>query len=109
MRINLAKKLPPLQDKIIKELVASYAEEYAIPATTALSYVTIGKQGLQSFISYVKDRFNLKFEMYCLHPNTDLFKNVDSQFDDIRRTSVSYGLVVDDNDPVFVALKIKHL
>jgi hypothetical protein len=109
MRINLGRKgqLKGLTEKITKELVRNFASEYDFPSMAgALSYICTGKQGLSSFVTYLKDS-GYNAHIYYLDPNKDLFTDVGDAWAEVSRTSPSFGFIIADDDPKLVELKLR--
>lgn len=110
MRCNLSRKTQKgLVDKLFKEMIKQFAEEFDFHnQAAAVAYVTTGQQGLSAFVSFMK-KSGYMAEMYHLAPNRDLLVDVGEQWTSISRNSPSYGFTIPDDDPKLVEFKLKNL
>ena len=108
MRINIAKRTKGMAQIFFDHHIKTFADEYDFSnIKSAAQYVTVGKQGLRSFVDYLVS-IGYAAEMFSLDPNKDLFRDVGDEWQMISRTSPSYGFVIANDDPKLVEFKLKH-
>jgi hypothetical protein len=108
MRVNLARTNKNLQGLFFEQTLRDFADEFGFTSYKAAGeYVRNGKQGLQSYVDYLKS-IGYAAELYFLPPNKELFQDVGDNWIPVSRTSPSFGFTIPDNDPLLVEFKLKN-
>lgn len=109
MRINFAvANKNTTRAAFIREFVKAFQEDFEFKdAKFCWAYISHGRQGLDAFVEFMKSK-GWKISAYYLPPNKDLFIDVGEDWSRISRTSPSYGVVIEDDDPKWVEFKLRH-
>lgn len=123
MRINFSNPIKlkkGIQAKVLKELITLFATEHQITKDVAVVYIKGGLEGTEEFAMFLRS-IGFQCQHYSLRPNTVKFErnatfrldsDPDDEFDDMGQLdedywTPSFGIVIPDDDPKLVELKLK--